>query len=365
VSQTTGGVETRFLLDQVQPYQQVALEYRPSGLVVVSYVHGNDLVSQKRDGARSFYHVDGLGSARALTGTAGLVTDRYVYEAFGRTIGETGTTANAYLFAGEQRDGATGLDYLRARYLDPAGGRLLSRDPLLSTLGRPHASHRYLYANGDPVRFRDPTGFFAVSVGDFSFAQSTYSSNAFAVNQSVGRLASAVKDNIADVGLLGAFAIALGAAFLSSNQELAGSFSVQVSDPTGFARVKSYSVEHKVDLTQGILETTIELEIRNKVLKGGTVGMARKIGKSSETGIVFVQITKTPTGFELPQFGGKPTIQVYDALPYAEVSLEGKLGFAKPEVNLAFKFLGVFKGELKIFPFSEFGGLTLGAGLSV
>ena len=96
---------------------------------MVSYVYGNDLISQNRGGAKSFYHVDGLGSTRALTNASGVVTDRYVYDAFGRTIGQVGSTVNVYLFAGEQRDANVGLDYLRARYLSVGTGRFYGRDP--------------------------------------------------------------------------------------------------------------------------------------------------------------------------------------------------------------------------------------------
>src|SRR5436305_1522597 len=98
------------------------------GVILVSYVYGNDLISQNRGGERSFYHVDGLGSTRALTNSSGVVTDRYVYDAFGRTIGQVGTTGNVYLFAGEQRDANVGLDYLRARYLSVGTGRFMSPD---------------------------------------------------------------------------------------------------------------------------------------------------------------------------------------------------------------------------------------------
>ena len=38
VSQTVSGQETRFLIDTVQPYAQVLVEYRPSGLITASYV---------------------------------------------------------------------------------------------------------------------------------------------------------------------------------------------------------------------------------------------------------------------------------------------------------------------------------------
>ncbi|NJO34809.1 MAG: hypothetical protein HC869_18515 [Rhodospirillales bacterium] len=54
MSQAVEGQETRFLVDTQQPYAQVLLEYRPSGLVVASYVYGHGLISQARDGARVF-----------------------------------------------------------------------------------------------------------------------------------------------------------------------------------------------------------------------------------------------------------------------------------------------------------------------
>ena len=69
----------------------------------------------------------GWASTRALTNASGVVTDRYIYDAFGRTIGQVGSTGNVYLFAGEQRDANVGLDYLRARYLSVDNGSCLNR----------------------------------------------------------------------------------------------------------------------------------------------------------------------------------------------------------------------------------------------
>ncbi|MBK6562257.1 RHS repeat-associated core domain-containing protein [Candidatus Amarobacter glycogenicus] len=42
-----------------------------------------------------------------------------------------GGLSNEFDFAGQQTDG-TGLQYLRAKYYDPAAGTFLSRDPLQS-----------------------------------------------------------------------------------------------------------------------------------------------------------------------------------------------------------------------------------------
>ncbi len=43
--------------------------------LVASYLYGADLVRQKRGANRSFYHYDGLMSARQLSNAAGAVTD--------------------------------------------------------------------------------------------------------------------------------------------------------------------------------------------------------------------------------------------------------------------------------------------------
>ena len=61
-------------------------------------------------GVNSYYHYDGLGSARQLTNSAGAATVSYMYDSFGNLIAGSGTSANAYGFTGEQQfDEADGL----------------------------------------------------------------------------------------------------------------------------------------------------------------------------------------------------------------------------------------------------------------
>jgi RHS repeat-associated protein len=158
VSSTVAGQETRYLIDTVQPYAEVLLEYRPSGLTVVSYAYGERLLSQDRGGVQSFYQVDGLGSTRALTNGSGLVTDRYVYDAFGRTIGQVGSTPSVYLFGGEQRDSTIGLDYLRARYLSVGVGRFYGMDTFQGSLLNPSTLDRFVYVIANPVNNLDHSG---------------------------------------------------------------------------------------------------------------------------------------------------------------------------------------------------------------
>jgi RHS repeat-associated protein len=77
-----------------------------------------------------YYLTDGLGSTMALTDEDGDVVNTYDYDVFGTVRGISGFQPNAFTFAGEQLDGSTGLQYLRARYYDPEVGRFMSRDPL-------------------------------------------------------------------------------------------------------------------------------------------------------------------------------------------------------------------------------------------
>lgn len=161
VSVTVSGQETRFLIDTVHRHTQVVLEYAPGGAIQTIYVYGRHLLSQSQGGVQSYYEVDRLGSTRALTNASGVVTDRYIYDAFGNIIFHSGSTLNSYLFAGEQTDATTGLHYLRARYYDSSLGRLTSADPLRQSTAATLATLQfYVYTGNDPVNKIDPSGMF-------------------------------------------------------------------------------------------------------------------------------------------------------------------------------------------------------------
>jgi RHS repeat-associated protein len=158
VASVLDGEETRYLVDINRPFAVVLEEYAPGGTLHASYVYGLRLVSQDREGQRSFYLVDGLGSTRALTDASGLVTDRFVYDAFGRLLARVGNTKNDYLFAGEQLDRSVGLYNLRARYYFQGAGRFISRDSFEGLSLLPLTLHKYLYGSVDPVNHVDPSG---------------------------------------------------------------------------------------------------------------------------------------------------------------------------------------------------------------
>ena len=99
---------------------------------------------------------------QSVSQTTSHITDTYVYDAYGILLKKTGDTDNDYLYTGEQYNEATGLYYLRARYMNPETGSFTTMDTYAGTLDNPVSLHKYLYANANPVMYTDPTGNFSL-----------------------------------------------------------------------------------------------------------------------------------------------------------------------------------------------------------
>jgi RHS repeat-associated protein len=118
-----------------------------------TYVYGIGLISTTDgSGNQTYPQHDGLGSTVALANGSGAITGTYSYDVFGAVRSHTGGSTE-FGFTGEQND-PNGLEYLRARYYDPATGRFLGRDPL---------GQGYGYAGGNPANRVDPTGLYWIA----------------------------------------------------------------------------------------------------------------------------------------------------------------------------------------------------------
>lgn len=62
-----------------------------------------------------------------------IATSRYAI-VFGAMRSQTGTSDNYWLFTGEQYDAETGFTCLRARYMNPALGRVVASGARVTTL---------------------------------------------------------------------------------------------------------------------------------------------------------------------------------------------------------------------------------------
>jgi RHS repeat-associated protein len=107
-------------------------------------------------GTISDFETDALGSTLALTdGTLASVQTSYTYDSFGVVTSTGGGSTNPFQFTGREADGATGLQFNRARYYSPGLERWISEDPIGFAGGDVNL---YGYVGGNPVASKDPLG---------------------------------------------------------------------------------------------------------------------------------------------------------------------------------------------------------------
>ena len=147
-----------YISDTTGSLSYTLAETDKDGNVIATYNRADVLISQVREDVTSYYLFDGHGDVRALNNEEGRITDKYRYNAYGELIERSGETENHYLYTGEYYDGTSNLYYLRARYMNPSTGTFISMDTYEGSIYDPDTLHKYLYANGNPVKYSDPTG---------------------------------------------------------------------------------------------------------------------------------------------------------------------------------------------------------------
>jgi len=107
-----------------------------------------------------YYHADMVGTTRLMTNSNGIGSAHAVYTAFGEPVSGTN---HRYGYAGAwgyqshdigQSGDAFPYMHVGARYLDPASGRFLQRDPI----GISGGLNVYAYVRGNPQGAVDPSG---------------------------------------------------------------------------------------------------------------------------------------------------------------------------------------------------------------
>jgi RHS repeat-associated protein len=119
------------------------------------------------DEGQEYYHTDGIGSVRMLTGYQGYVQERHDYLPFGEEWPPRPDEAHIG-FGGKEKDEETGnnstwmaLNYFGARSLEASIGRFSSPDPVNApprALGTPQRWNQYSYVENNPLRYVDPDG---------------------------------------------------------------------------------------------------------------------------------------------------------------------------------------------------------------
>ncbi|MCB9497726.1 MAG: putative Ig domain-containing protein, partial [Fibrobacteria bacterium] len=172
VSRTDASGTTGFVWDGTLPYGQVVATTSAQGDLDTRWVYGADRMAEIHGDTVLWLLGDGLGTIRALADSTGSLVGRTDFDAWGNRLLDSGRTS-AFGYRGEWSDSATGLVYLRARWMDPSTGRFASEDPYEGDPNGPVSLHRYVYAASTPIRFIDPTGrSYAMTTGDLAAAES-------------------------------------------------------------------------------------------------------------------------------------------------------------------------------------------------
>lgn len=119
-----------------------------------------DAQAQPPGTTTEYYHLDAIGSVRAITDKGGQMVRRHDYFPFGEEYLPQGGR-DAIRFAGKERDQETTFGYFGARYHGARLGRFVSVDPILeeaAALVDPQRWNRYSYAKNNPLVFVDPDG---------------------------------------------------------------------------------------------------------------------------------------------------------------------------------------------------------------
>jgi len=118
-----------------------------------------------RGGQRYYVAVDQVGSPRVISDASGSLVREIKYTAWGEILSDSNPDFKLAIgFAGGILDPGTGLVRFMLRDYDPASARWTARDPARFDGG----VNFYMYANSNPVSFRDPTGLICMGASAYA-----------------------------------------------------------------------------------------------------------------------------------------------------------------------------------------------------
>jgi RHS repeat-associated protein len=157
--------EVHYVYDGMLPVQERDMNNNP----LVTYTRGLDLSgSLQRAGGiggllartdangSTFYHADGAGNITALMNGSQNIVARYLYNPYGKLVGEWGgmAEANKYRFSSKELDPLSGMYYYGFRFYDPNLQRWPNHDPIQELGG----INLYNYVGNNPINDFDPLG---------------------------------------------------------------------------------------------------------------------------------------------------------------------------------------------------------------
>ncbi|HAQ9610246.1 TPA: RHS repeat-associated core domain-containing protein, partial [Enterococcus faecium] len=134
----------------------LATETTSAGVSAFTRTNGGLAVALRGASTKSYFVFDAAGSVTGLFSADGSFQGGYSYSPYGEsramTSGAAAVTNNPLRFTSGYWDSSVNLYKFGARFYDPSAGRFTQYDPT------GQESNPYLYGNGDPIGFVDPSG---------------------------------------------------------------------------------------------------------------------------------------------------------------------------------------------------------------
>ena len=134
---------------------------REGSVWVVRYLQGLRPCGFVANGQVRIYHADRLRSVRWVTDGNGNLVASYVYEGFGKVVGQSGGGGGSYQFCGlwgYRNDQDAGLLHVEARYYEVETGRWVQRDIQLGSSFNAQTLNPFTYSINNPINLFDPDG---------------------------------------------------------------------------------------------------------------------------------------------------------------------------------------------------------------
>lgn len=122
------------------------------------YSFNGAVVAMRENGVVTWLLQDQVNSTTITTDANGNLLSETRYSAFGEIRYSNGTTLTDKLYTGQQQEMEIGLSYYIARFYDPVIAHFIQPDSLIPQASASASFDRYVYVNGNPVNFNDPTG---------------------------------------------------------------------------------------------------------------------------------------------------------------------------------------------------------------
>jgi len=156
---TRNGQITKFTLNPLSSFNQVLISENYLGEKTY-YVYGLGLISEEKNSEMSYYHFDFRGSTIALTDASELVTDTFEYDAYGKVMSHTGSSATMFKYVGQYgvtTDTDT-LYFMMTRYYSPEMRRFISQDTVVGSIASVLSTNQFIYAVNNPIILIDFDG---------------------------------------------------------------------------------------------------------------------------------------------------------------------------------------------------------------